>query len=63
MKHIIYRMLIAILAFSFAYLLGSFSEVSFDISMWDEQTRFMVALFGGLLAIAFATFPNYNFEE
>jgi len=63
MKHLKYRVLIGILAFTFTYLLGSFSEASFNILLWGERARFIVALLGGIGTVAFVTYPDYNFKE
>lgn len=37
-----------ILVFIFFYLIGSFIEVSFDISKWSPDARFLIGVFGAL---------------
>lgn len=46
--HIIYMALGCL----FSYLLGSFYSVSFDISMWTDAVRFLVALTGGTISVS-----------
>lgn len=38
--------------FTLFYLLGSFWQASFDIAEWDGIVRGIVAIFGGVLALA-----------
>jgi hypothetical protein len=63
MNELIKRILIGCVAFGFIYLMGSFFNVSFDISNWNESSRFIVSMLGGFLSIAFASFPGYNFKN
>jgi hypothetical protein len=63
MKNIEYRLIIGIAIFVFIYLIGSFSEVSFNIALWSKPTRSMVAVLGGVLSISFATYPFYKFKK
>jgi hypothetical protein len=52
MKNIIKLMFIALLTFTFFYLLGAFYSASLDISMWNVDARFSTILFGGLFSAA-----------
>jgi uncharacterized membrane-anchored protein YitT (DUF2179 family) len=47
MKNIFKATLYGLLTFLFFYLLGAFFSTSIDISKWEIDTRFIVALFGG----------------
>lgn len=38
--------------FTLLYLLGAFWQASFDIAEWDGIVRGIVAVFGGVLALA-----------
>ena len=40
-----------------AYLFGAFYNVSFNISVWTEQSRIITLTFGGFFVIAIASFP------
>jgi hypothetical protein len=48
MKHIINIVFILLSVFLVIYLLGSFSQASFDISQWTEHARGITAVFIGL---------------
>ena len=54
------RISIAIVIYIFAYLLGSFVQLSFNIADWSEGARLMACILGTLFALAFATFPFYD---
>lgn len=43
--------------FFICYLLGSFYSASFNIKEWEEGCRFFVAIIGGIVSVAFATYP------
>jgi hypothetical protein len=55
------RLLIGCLAFLIIYLMFSFYNVTFDISVWSEKSRFLITSFvltvWGMLVI------HYNFKE
>lgn len=46
----------------FVYLIGAFYNVSFDISVWNVESRFVIALFMVYGAVAGFTMPK-NFLE
>jgi hypothetical protein len=50
MKNILKSTLYGLLTFAFFYLLGAFFSTSIDISKWSADTRFTVALFGGMFS-------------
>ena len=60
---LIKRLSIACLGFLFMYLMGSFCNVTFDISKWSAESRFVTMLIGGVSFLGLATFPNYNFKN
>jgi hypothetical protein len=62
MKETALRFSIALSVFAIMYLLTSFVEVTFDISKWQEVSRFVTALCGGGFGLAAFTFP-YNFKD
>jgi len=51
------RLIIFITALFFAYLCGAFYSLHFDISLWTEETRASVLIFGVAFGIAVASFP------
>jgi hypothetical protein len=63
MNELVKRILIGCSGFVFIYLMGSFYNVSFDISKWNVDSRFIVAMFGGFIFIMLATFPGYEFKN
>lgn len=53
--NLIFRAILTFIFIFFAiYLLGSFYEITFDISEWSAGTRGFVASFGGFLSLVFA---------
>lgn len=63
MKNIFIRIILAILGFIFVYLFGSFYNISFNLNDWNEQSRGLVSMIGGIVFLGLLTFPNYNFED
>ncbi len=41
----------AFLLFSIAYLLGAFYNLSIDLRTWDEVSRGLVAIIGGVVSL------------
>jgi len=62
MKELAKRILIGCIGFVFIYLFGSFFNVSFDISKWGEDSRFLVIV-GVLAFIMLATLSESNFKN
>jgi hypothetical protein len=60
---LIKRLSIACVGFLFMYLMGSFYNVTFDISKWSAESKFVTMLIGGFSFLVLATFPNYNFKD
>ena len=63
MRELLLRSIIGVSTFLVVYLLVAFVKLSFDFSSWNEEGRFVVALFGGALGLASSTFPGYNFKK
>lgn len=63
MNELVKRILIGCVGFGFVYLMGSFFNVSFDVSKWGIESRLAVAMFGGFISIMLATFPGYEFKN
>ena len=60
---LIKRLSIAWVGFLFMYLMSSFYNVTFDISKWSAESRFIATMIGGFSFTMLATFPNYNFKK
>ncbi len=54
------RIIIFISVLTFAYLVGSFINISFDISKWTIECRFITSLAGSFAALAVSTYPNID---
>lgn len=63
MNELVKRILIGVTVFLFIYLIGSFYNVSFDISKWSNVSRFFVSVIGGFISIMIAIFPGYEFKN
>jgi hypothetical protein len=63
MNELVKRILIGCVGFVFVYLMGSFFNVSFDVSKWGIESRLAVTMFGGFISIMLATFPGYEFKN
>jgi len=50
-KNLIVSILYGALIFAFMYLIGSFVQISFDISKWSEDARVIVGAFGGFITL------------
>jgi hypothetical protein len=51
------RLILFIISFLIIYLLGSFYNCSFNIHIWNEESRFVTAILGGLLGLIVSTHP------
>jgi hypothetical protein len=54
---------IGCVGFLIMYLMCSFYNVTFDISKWSAESRFIATMIGGFSFAMLATFPNYNFKK
>lgn len=54
MKKVIIGVIIMTVLFSLFYLMGAFVETSFNIALWNEMTRYMVGVMGGIASILLA---------
>jgi hypothetical protein len=63
MRELLLRSIIGVSTFLVVYLLAAFVKVSFDFSLWSEECRAVVAIFGGALGLASSTFPGHNFKK
>ncbi len=63
MKELLKRLSIGCVGFLFVYLICSFYNVTFDISKWGKEIRFISCLLGSFSFIMFSTYPNYNFKN
>jgi hypothetical protein len=66
MKNILKSTLYGLLTFAFFYLLGAFFSTSIDISKWSTDTRFTVALVGGMfsgIVIITAIMYHISYED
>ena len=63
-KNLIISILYGALIFAFMYLIGSFVQISFDISKWSQDARFIVGALGGFtsLIIMIAIFSIKNID-
>lgn len=52
MKKILSSVLAALFLFGFFYLLGSFYNVSFCLARWNDSSRNLVAVIGGIASLA-----------
>jgi hypothetical protein len=64
LKNLIISISFGALIFLFLYLIGSFVQISFNISKWSEDARFIVGALGGLtsLIIMIAIFSIKNID-
>ena len=54
MKNVITFVLLFALLFGLCYLLGSFGQASFNITLWDSEDRQMIGSLGGFFSACFA---------
>lgn len=54
MKNVITFVLLFALLFGLCYLIGSFSQASFDITQWNVDDRKMLGSLGGFFSACFA---------
>ena len=54
------RIIIFLSVLTFSYLVGSFINISFDISKWTMECRFITSLMGSFLALGISTFPDID---
>ena len=61
-KDLVIATLMGAFVFALFYLIGAFSQVSFDVSTWNEIAQSMVSVMGGVfgLAVVFGIFGNLN---
>lgn len=50
MNQILQGAVTALILFSIAFLIGSFTQVSFDIAEWEPTARGLVGILGGILS-------------
>ena len=62
-RELLIRAGLGAIGFLIIYLLTSFVKLTFNISNWDEETRFMMALFGIGLSALLSTYPGYKFKN
>lgn len=64
MKKIITAIIVLLSVFFAFYLIGSFVEVSFNLSAWDKDTRGLIAFFGTMFSLTgFAATLQFLYER
>ena len=57
-KKVLISILCGIILFLLVYLTGAFYNANFNISCWDENSRFAVSIFGFIATILGFILPN-----
>jgi hypothetical protein len=57
------RLGLGCVGFLIMYLMCSFYNITFDISKWSAESRFIATMLGGFCFTMLATFPNYDFKK